>query len=65
MEIQHHSLQHHNEAGMDPNTHSTLKVLNFRDVCKVVAVVSQLFVPFGNKNISAKQNFNTRNKACK
>lgn len=46
MEIQHHSLQHHNEAGMDPNTHSTLKVLNFRDVCKVVAVVSQLFVPF-------------------
>ena len=46
MEIQHHSLQHHNEAGMDPNTHSTLKVLNFQDVCKVVAVVSQLFVPF-------------------
>lgn len=30
MEIQHHSLQHHNEAGMDPNTHSTLKVLNFK-----------------------------------
>ena len=47
MEIQHHSLQHHNEARMDPNTHSTLKVLNFRDVCcEVVAVVSQLFVPF-------------------
>ena len=29
METQHHSLQHCNEAGIDPTTHFTLKVLNF------------------------------------